>query len=124
VLLNLSDQSSETLQQQIVRQLRSRILTGELAAGDALPSIRGLAKQLRVSVITVDRAYDRLSQEGLIGSRRGKGYFVTPVSAKKKTAIARQRLDDHLDKLVEDALAEGLTPDDIRRLLETALDRR
>ncbi|MBT4610771.1 MAG: GntR family transcriptional regulator [Gemmatimonadetes bacterium] len=82
MLLNLSDQSSETLQQQIVRQLRSRILTGELAAGDALPSIRGLAKQLRVSVITVDRAYDRLSQEGLIGSRRGKGYFVTPVSAK------------------------------------------
>ncbi|MBT7597919.1 MAG: winged helix-turn-helix transcriptional regulator, partial [Gemmatimonadetes bacterium] len=68
MLLNLSDQSSETLQQQIVRQLRSRILTGELAAGDALPSIRGLAKQLRVSVITVDRAYDRLSQEGLIGS--------------------------------------------------------
>jgi GntR family transcriptional regulator len=121
VLLDLSDQSSETLQQQIIRQVRARILTGELVAGEALPSIRGMARQLRVSVITVDRAYDQLSRQGLISSRRGKGYFVSEVSRKKRTTMARERLDEQLRHLVRGAVAEGLSPDDIRRLLEDAL---
>ncbi|HJP32410.1 MAG TPA: GntR family transcriptional regulator [Candidatus Latescibacteria bacterium] len=121
MLLDLSDQSSETLQQQIIRQVRARILTGELVAGEALPSIRGMARQLRVSVITVDRAYDQLSRQGLISSRRGKGYFVSEVSRKKRTTMARERLDEQLRHLVRGAVAEGLSPDDIRRLLEDAL---
>lgn len=121
MLLALSDQSTETLQQQIIRQLRARILTGELAAGEALPSIRGMARELRVSVITVDRAYDHLSRQGLVNSRRGKGYFVSEVSHKKRTTMARERLDDQLRHLVRGAVEEGLAPDDIRRLLEEVL---
>ena len=121
MLLDLSDQSSQTLQQQIVRQVRARVLTGELSAGDELPSIRGLARQVRVSVITVGRAYELLAQEDLIHSRRGKGYYVREISRERKTSLARQRLDQQLRQLVDGALDEGLTPDDIRRLLEAAL---
>lgn len=124
MLLDLSDQSAETLQQQIVRQVRARILTGELSAGDELPSIRGLARQLRVSVITVGRAYDLLAQEDLVQSRRGKGYYVREISPQRKTGLARQRLDLQLRQLIDGALDEGLTADDIRGLLEAALPPR
>src|SRR5690606_26038972 len=66
MLLKLSDLSSETLQEQLVRQVRALILRGELAGGDELPSIRGLARDHQVSVITVQRAYEALERHGLI----------------------------------------------------------
>lgn len=124
MLLDLSEQSSETLQQQIVRQVRSRILTGELEADAALPSIRGLARQVRVSVITVERAYDQLVGQGLIASRRGKGFFVSDLTPTQRTTLARQRSEDWLEQLVTRALDDGLTPDDIRQLLEAILAQR
>ncbi|MCB0317005.1 MAG: GntR family transcriptional regulator, partial [Calditrichaeota bacterium] len=80
MILNLTDISDEPLQSQISRQVRAKILAGELGAGDNLPSIRGLARDQRVSVITVQRAYEYLEREGLIHSRRGKGFFVSELS--------------------------------------------
>jgi len=124
MLLDLSDQSPETLQQQIVRQVRARVLSGELAAGDELPSIRALARQLRVSVITVTRAYEHLAQSGLIHSRRGVGYYVSAVSRQEKTAMARERVADQLRFLVDGALDEGLTRTELRRLLNATLAAR
>ncbi|WMT39079.1 GntR family transcriptional regulator [Paenibacillus sp. D2_2] len=73
----LSHSSGEPIYSQIVRQIRSGILHGELAPGSALPSIRQLAKDLQISVITTKRAYDELEQEGLIDSVVGKGSFVS-----------------------------------------------
>ena len=66
MLLNLTDLSDEPLQSQIARQIRAKILAGEVPAGQVLPSIRGLAKEQRVSVITVQRGYEALEREGLI----------------------------------------------------------
>ncbi len=79
VILNLSDLSDEPLHAQISRQIRAKILSEDLAGGDPLPSIRGLAREQRVSVITVQRAYDDLEREGLVQSRRGKGFWVAAV---------------------------------------------
>ncbi|MBT6149877.1 MAG: GntR family transcriptional regulator [Gemmatimonadetes bacterium] len=124
MLLDLSDQSSETLQEQIVRQIRARILTGELSVDEELPSIRAMARQLRVSVITVGRAYERLAQQGLIHARRGKGYYVSAVTSKQRDAMARERLTIELDQLVRAALAEGLDEEDIRGLVEAVLKRQ
>lgn len=124
MLLDVSDHSSETLQQQIVRQVRARVLSGELTGGDELPSIRALARQLRVSVITVTRAYEHLAQAGLIHSRRGKGYYVTSVSGQEKATMARERVADQLRLLVDGALDEGLSRTELRRLLEAALASR
>ena len=124
MLLDLSDQSSETLQEQIVRQIRARILTGELSADEELPSIRAMARQLRVSVITVGRACERLAQQGLIHARRGKGYYVSAVTSKQRDAMARERLTIELDQLVRAALAEGLDEEDIRGLVEAVLKRQ
>jgi GntR family transcriptional regulator len=75
MLLNLTDLSDESLQNQLSRQVRAKILNGELMAGEMLPSIRSLAREQRVSVITIQRGYETLEREGLIHSRRGKGFF-------------------------------------------------
>ena len=121
MILNLSELSDEPLHAQISRQIRAKILSGDLDGGDALPSIRGLAKGQRVSVITIQRAYDDLEHEGLVRSRRGKGFWVAPLANGRKNTMAEQRFTDALKKLVGHATAEGLSKADMRRILERLL---
>jgi len=123
VILNLSDLSDEPLHAQISRQIRAKILAGALDGGDALPSIRGMAKGQRVSVITVQRAYDDLEREGLVRSRRGKGFWVAPLPNGRKNTMAEERFTDALEKLVEHATAEGLSTSDMRRILNQLLKK-
>ena len=123
MLLTLTDLSSETLQSQIVRQVRARILSGELPAGSDLPSIRELAREQKVSVITVQRAYETLMREGLIHSRRGKGFFVSELRDAEKRGLARQRLDDRLRPIVSAAADEGLSREEILESVERVLGR-
>lgn len=122
MLLHISEQAAETLQEQIVDQIRARILSGGLTANTALPSIRSLAKDLRVSVITVQRAYDSLLNENLVYARRGKGYFVTDLPSTDKASLAGTRFEDRLHKLINDAKREGLSNEDVERVFRTALD--
>ncbi|MDQ0090484.1 GntR family transcriptional regulator [Paenibacillus anaericanus] len=96
----LSQSSGESIYLQIVRQIRASILQGELAPGTPLPSIRQLAKDLQISVITTKRAYNELEQEGLIDSVVGKGSFV---SGGSQEFIREQRL-----KMLEDKIREVL----------------
>jgi GntR family transcriptional regulator len=123
VILNLSDLCDEPLHAQISRQIRAKILAGDLDGGAALPSIRGLAKGQRVSVITVQRAYDDLEREGLVQSRRGKGFWVAPIPNGRKNTIAEERFADALEKLVAHAAAEGLSGAEMRRILNTLLKK-
>jgi GntR family transcriptional regulator len=123
VILNLSELSDEPLHAQISRQIRAKILCGDLAGGDPLPSIRGLARDQRVSVITVQRAYDDLEREGLLLSRRGKGFWVKPLPERKKRTLARDRLAGALETLVSHAAAEGLSGSEMRRILDDLLDK-
>ena len=121
MLLNLTDLSGESLQSQISRQIRAKILAGELAAGQALPSIRALARDTRVSVITIQRGYEDLEREGLIHSRRGKGFFVSELDGERKRQIAHQRLLDGLGPLIRAAFAEGLAAAQILAAFREAL---
>jgi GntR family transcriptional regulator len=123
VILNLSDLSDEPLHAQISRQIRAKILSGGLDGGDALPSIRGMAKGQRVSVITVQRAYDDLEREGLVRSRRGKGFWVAPLPNGRKNTMAEERFADALKKLVGHAAAEGLSGAEMRRILNQLLKK-
>ena len=116
MLLNISVHSAQTLQEQIIAQVRARILRGDLGADEALPSIRFLAKQLRVGVNTVQRAYDHLLHEQLIYARSGKGFFVAPLASPDKTELARSRFTDALRSLVDVAQREGLDHAEIKRI--------
>jgi GntR family transcriptional regulator len=121
MILTLSELSDEPLHAQISRQIRSKILSHDLAGGDALPSIRGLAREQRVSVITVQRAYDDLEREGLLQSRRGKGFWVASIPERRKHTMAEQRFTVALEELVAHAAEDGLSADDMRRILDTLL---
>ena len=121
MLLNLTDFSSESLQSQIARQIRAKILTGELLAGTNIPSIRVLARDYHVSVITVQRAYEQLMREDLVHARRGKGFFVSQVPNSKKKDMAKTRLLESITKPISEAFAEGLSVTEITKAVKHVL---
>ncbi|AFM43435.1 putative transcriptional regulator [Desulfosporosinus acidiphilus SJ4] len=96
----ISNSSSEPIYQQIVMQLKHLILTGKLSEAEALPSIRSLAKELQISVITTKRAYEDLEREGYIETVAGKGSFV---AAQNQELLREQRL-----RVVEEKVAEAI----------------
>ena len=118
MILNLSDLSDEPLHAQISRQVRAKILSGVLEGGQTLPSIRGLAKEQHVSVITEQRAYEDLEREGLVQARRGKGFWVAPIPTGKKNKMAEGRFAEALAKLVTSGAAEGLSMADMQRIFD------
>lgn len=124
MLLRLSDRSSEPLHSQISRQLRASILAGELMEEDALPSIRTFARDLRVSVITVQRAYEDLEKENLVHTRRGKGFFVSRLTDRRRSELARRRFEEAFAPVLDGALAEGLNPSEVRELVENVLEKK
>ena len=96
----LSNSSGVPIYDQIKEQVRSQILSGELPEGMMLPSLRALAKDLRISVLTTTRAYSELEQEGFIVSQQGRGFFVMS----KSSALIREQLQ----REVEQALTEAI----------------
>lgn len=92
--ISINNTSGVSLYEQIYEQIKNAVLSGELNSGDALPTIRSLAKDLRISVITTSRAYDELEKDGFIYSVVGKGSFVTAKGGGKA-------LEEHLRKMEE-----------------------
>ncbi len=123
MLLNLTDLSDEPLQSQISRQIRAKILSGDLVSGIMLPSIRKLAREQKVSVITVQRGYEVLENEGLIHSRRGKGFFVSPLKNNQKKEMAEARLSETLKPIIKTAVDEGMSRQDIERVVIELLNQ-
>ena len=113
MLLNLTDLSDESLQNQISRQIRAAILAGDMPPGEPLASIRAMARENRVSVITVQRAYEALEREELIHSRRGKGFFVSALEEDARRNVAAERLQERLAPVISGALSEGLSKEDV-----------
>jgi len=86
-----------------------------------LPSIRKLAREQKVSVITVQRGYETLENEGLIHSRRGKGFFVSPLQSDQKKKMSENKLNETLLPIVKNAIAEGLSKEEIEQVLNDIL---
>jgi len=121
MILTLSELSPEPLHAQIRRQLRARILAHELTDDEPLPSIRGLARDQRVSVITVQRAYEDLERDGLVRSRPGKGFFVMAIPEQRKQVLAEERFADVLGRVLAEARADGLEAQRLREVFERVL---
>ena len=107
--LFISNTGQEPIYAQITRQIKDKILSGELKEGDALPSIRLLAKELRISVITTKRAYEELEREGFITTVPGKGCFVAPQDPTLAREETLRRVEEHLSRAVEAAKVGGVT---------------
>ena len=105
----LSNSSDEPIYQQIISQIKAQIMNGTLTAGDALPSMRVLAAQLQISVITTKRAYEELERDGYTYSVPGKGCFVC--SNERLAEEEKKRLLSAMDECVEALLAFGFSRD-------------
>jgi len=121
MLLHLSDVSQEPLHSQISRQIRAKILSGDLSVGDPLLSIRVMAREQHVSVITVQRAYEDLDRDGLIVSKRGRGFYVARLSDIQKQKMALERLTESLEPIIRHATAAGLDDSDIMKTVKKIL---
>ena len=102
---------------QITRQIKSLILKGELREGEALPSMRLLARELRISVITTKRAYEELEREGFLTTVPGKGCFVAPRNLELVREDALRRAEEHLGAAVEVARTGGITLEELMQTL-------
>jgi len=118
--LIISSVSGEPIYEQIKNQIRSAIMSGELAAGEALPSLRKLAKELRVSVLTVTRAYNELADEGLVENVQGKGTFVMERGNELMKERARERIMDVFEQTVTAAKAADISLIDLLGMFEKA----
>jgi GntR family transcriptional regulator len=124
MLVNLKNISNLTLQEQIVSEIRSMILSERLEPHSALDSIRKFASQNKVSVITVQRAYETLENEGLIYSRKGKGFFINEIETQKLQNIAEEYFKNSLKPLIDNAFKDGLSKDQIKKISNEMINNK
>lgn len=113
----LSNTSGKPIYTQIADQVKEQIMTGVLAPGEALPSMRLLARELRISVITTKRAYEDLERDGFLESVPGKGCFVAPQNRELLREAQLRRVEERLTQAVEEVRKGGLSLAELQEML-------
>ena len=117
----LSNTAGVPIYEQIAQQVRDAILTGQVEADEMLPSIRALARDLCVSVITTTRAYSDLVTDGFLANVPGKGYFVLPRDSELVREQVLREVEEHLDRAVERARLAQLSDEELHTMLQTII---
>lgn len=120
IIINSS--SMIPIYEQIVEQIKAQILSGELKENDNLPSVRTLSKDLRISALTVKKAYDSLEQEGFTVTVHGKGTYVAAANKEMMMEEYRREIEEDLTEVIHKAKRYGLPEEDIREMLELILE--
>ena len=115
----IDNKSGQPIYEQIVSQLREQIFSGAVKEDEALPSIRDLARDLRISVITTKRAYEELAAAGLIYTLPGKGSFVAARNMELLREEHLRQIEEHLSAALTLARGAGLSLEDLRQMLDT-----
>lgn len=103
--------------EQITRQVKQLILTGQLKEGEALPSMRALARDLHISLITTKRAYEELEREGFLITVPGKGCYVAPRNLELAHEAALRQVEEHLEQAIQSARTGGISRQELEELL-------
>ena len=114
----ISNTSDSPLYQQIKDQIKDAILKGELAAGDALPSIRAFANDIKVSVLTVRRVYDDLEQEGFVTSQVGIGTFVSAGNVELLRDSRRRVVEQKMQDMIQAAKSLGIGKEELSQMMD------
>jgi len=114
----ITNSSDDPIYEQISRQIKNQIISGELTEGEPLPSIRNLAKELQISVITTKRAYEMLIDEGFINSITGKGTFVASQNRELLREKKMKVVEEKLSEAVENAKLLGVTQSEVYEMLK------
>ena len=122
--IKISNLSSVPIYQQVATQIKSNILNGSLKYNDQLPSIRSLAKELEVGIITVKKSYEVLLQEELIYSKGAVGYFVNDIDLATVLTIKKEEYLDELKSIIDKAVNDGLNINDIKEIFNSVLEEK
>ena len=122
--IKVSNMSSVPIYQQVATQIKSNILDGSLKYNDQLPSIRSLAKELEVGIITVKKSYEVLLQEELIYSKGAVGYFVNNIDLATVLTIKKEEYLDELKSIIDKAINDGLNIEDIKDIVDKVLEEK
>ena len=114
----ISNASSDAIYEQIEKQVKNQIVNGSLTEGQLLPSIRSLARELQVSVITTKRAYDDLERDGFINTVNGKGTFVAAQNRDFLRETRRRMVEEKIAAAIGEAKLLGIPPDEFRRMTD------
>ncbi|MCI9130140.1 MAG: GntR family transcriptional regulator [Eggerthellaceae bacterium] len=120
--LLIANASDKPIYAQIAQQIQDAILSGELTEGEALPSIRSLANDLRISVITTKRAYAELEEAGFIDTVQGKGSFVAGGNRELLREGRLKRVEELLAQAIQEAAAADISRDELHAMLDALLD--
>ena len=120
--MKLLQNSGVPIYQQIAEQLKTDILGGKLKEGEYLPSIRGLSKELKISVITTMKAYELLEAEGLVTAAPGKGFYVNAQDSEMLREQHLRRVEESLIEAIKAARTAGMTDRELTETLQTLLD--
>lgn len=118
----LLQNSGVPIYQQIADQLKEEILSGKRKEGEYLPSIRGLARDLKISVITTMKAYELLAEEGLVTAVQGKGFYVNAQDSEMLREQHLRRVEDALGEAIRAARIAGLSNQELTETLQALLD--
>lgn len=118
MLIHISENSNVPIYEQIEKQMKELIIERKVKGNEPLPSIRGLAKELQISVITTKRAYEELEKQGLVYSVQGKGFFVSPKKVEMLKEKRLQMIEEKLSDVIEEAKGAGLSKDDMCSMVE------
>lgn len=121
-MIIINSSSMVPIYEQIVDQIKALIRKGELRENDALPSVRGLSKDLKISALTVKKAYDNLESEGFIITVHGKGSYVAATNAELLLEEQKKEIEMELDKVIKKGRLYGISDDDIRALFELIME--
>lgn len=120
ILLNNS--SMIPLYEQLMDQVKNGIIRGDFRENDALPSVRALSARLRISALTVKKAYDRLEEEGFVVTVHGKGTFVAATDRELAAEARRRAVEEEISLAVQRAKTAGLSRDEVREIMEIMLE--
>ena len=120
----IDNKSGAPIYDQIYTQIKNQILAGKLREHEMLPSIRGLAKDLRISFITTRRAYEELEKDGFIYTIQAKGCFVAPKNVELLREENLKRIEDHIEQIVQLAAACNLSREEILEMVKFSLEEQ
>lgn len=118
----ISNMSKDPIYEQIAKQIKDNIIKGIISEGELLPSIRNLARELKISVITTKRAYEELEREGFIETVPGKGSYVSVQNKELLKEKKMKSIEDKLMEAIEDSKSIGLTKKELKEMLDILYD--
>ena len=118
----INNSSMQPIYEQIVSQIKDKIIQGELREEEMLPSVRTFAKELKVSALTVKKAYDALEEEGFVGTVHGKGSFVTMANQERMLEAKKREVEADLEMAIRKGRSCGMSNQEIAELFQIVLE--